>query len=409
MTPVDNRSDTLERLRAAFRESYEGADPTHLVESPGRVNLIGEHTDYNGLPVLPMAIQRRVTLAFRAREDAIVRVASTRSGFKSRCFELDDEIEPYASGDWGNYAKAAALTVAREAGVAHGIDALLGSDIPMAAGLSSSSALVVACALALLEANGLSAGRTELADWLAVGERYVGTEGGGMDQAICLTARAGHAARIDFDPLRVELHPLPPDWRFVVAHSLATAPKSGLARETYNLRTSECREALATVAAHLGKEGRNVSYPALLEQHEPNELYAVAEDVLDPVLRRRFHHAVSEARRVELAVEALANADLSVFGVLMDASHRSLRDDYEVSTLELDTLVRIAQEAGAAGARLTGAGMGGCVIALCPADWSEEVTTAFGERFYASRQYLGGLEDRLFTARPSQGASVTAL
>jgi galactokinase len=402
-------SEPVARLRAAFREHYEGADPTHLVESPGRVNLIGEHTDYNGLPVLPMAIQRRMTLVFRPREHPIVRIATSQSGFEPRRFEISEEIEPYPSGDWGNYAKAAALTLARQAGVSRGIDAMLESDIPVAAGLSSSSALVVASALALLEANDLAFGRTELAGWLAAGERYVGTRGGGMDQAICLSARAGHAGRIDFEPLRVELHPVPADWCFVVAHSLATAPKSGVARETYNRRTSECAEALAAVATHLGEDGRSASYPALLDRHEPNALYAVAEEVLDPVLRRRFHHVVSEARRVELAVEAMAHADLSVFGVVMDASHRSLRDDYEVSTLELDNLVRIAEEAGAAGARLTGAGMGGCMITLCPAEWEEGVKRALAERFYAGRRYLGGLEERLFTAQPSEGASVTAL
>lgn len=368
---------------------------------------MGDHIDYNGLSVLPMALQRRVSVLYRERDDASVRIASTAAGYAAREFKLSRKIKPYGAGDWGNYAKAAAQGLVERFAIARGFDAVVHSDIPVAAGLSSSSALVVAFALAVLHANDHEeVERLELAELLAEAEHYVGTRGGGMDQAICLAARRGSASRIDFEPLRLTAHPIPPEWNFIVAFSLVQAQKSGTARKTYNARTRECHEALKRVTEALGIADKVDSYRGLMRRRRTRDVLKAAEPALDGILIRRFRHVVTEAERVGKAEEALAAYDLRGFGRLMRASHASLCDDFDVSSPELDELVDIATRAGAAGARLTGAGLGGCVVALCAQERADKVLKRLKNRFYDTRDYEGPLEDLLFVAAPSGGAEV---
>ncbi len=194
----------------------------------------------------------------------------------------------------------------------------------------------------------------------------------------------------------------------IVANSLVAAPKSGEARETYNARARECGDALAGVAAALGADPEP-SYRDLLAIHSTADLLAVGRDVLTDTVFRRFRHVVSEADRVHQAERALTAYDLRAFGRLMTASHHSLRDDFEVSCPELNELASIAGRSGAAGARLTGAGLGGCVVALATESKSQKVLAGLSRRFYERREYEGRREDQLFVAEPSAGASVTAL
>jgi galactokinase len=402
-----NVTNNIANATAAFRAQFGSPGPTFVVRAPGRVNLIGEHIDYNGLSVLPMAIPRAVTALVRPRSDSTVCVASQAPGFGMRTFALAADIPPYPVGDWGNYVKAAAQALERDHGPLTGMDVLLGSTVPVAAGLSSSSALVIGVALSLLAANDVTVERLALAERMALAERYTGTQGGGMDQAICIGAEAGHASRVDFHPLRLTAIPVPPDWRFVVAHSLEQAEKSGPAQETYNRRTVECRLAFEAVVARLGKPFPG--YRELLQAHTPEELLATAQAALQDPVRRRFRHVVTEADRVRRAEVALRAADLGGLGRLLAESHRSLREDYEVSAVTLDELVDLAMEAGAKGARLTGAGMGGCIIALCTARTSGNVVSALRTRFYAPRNADDGLEQHLFVAEPSAGARVEHL
>jgi galactokinase len=377
--------------------------------APGRVNLIGDHIDYNGLSVLPMAIQRHISIMYRERSDVTVRFASTEPRYEPREFGLQIPIEPYEAGDWGNYAKAAAQGLGERFALKRGVDAVVHSDIPVAAGLSSSSALLVAAALAILHANEIEIERLQLAELLAEAERYVGTRGGGMDQAICLAARHHSASRIDFHPLRLTAHLIPPEWQFVIAFSLVRAEKSGSARETYNRRTNECRKALEQMSEALKLPNRIDSYPSLIAERRPAQLVRSAEEILEGPLLRRFRHVISEAERVRRSETALTAYDLRAFGRLMSASHASLRDDYEVSCPELEELVEIATRAGAAGARLTGAGLGGCVVALCAEKKTAKVLSAITNRYYSDREFVGRLEDQLFLAEPSGGATVTAV
>ena len=286
------------------------APPSRLVRAPGRVNLIGEHIDYCGLPVLPMALSRGVRIAFERRPDRGTRLVNADAHFAPSFFTIDASIPPAAAGDWSNYARAAAQALAQRFPDLRGVDALVQSDLPIAAGLSSSSALVVALALALLQANGVTVAPLELMELLAQGERYVGTAGGGMDQAIILGAQAGCASRIDFRPLRLTPTVVPADWRFIVAWSLVPAEKSGGARQAYNERTRQCDEARRLVANRLGRS-EDISYPALLAAAPVEELLLVAEATLSGVLARRFRHVVTEGTRVPRAEAAMAAGDLA--------------------------------------------------------------------------------------------------
>ena len=399
-------------LAGAFAARY-GTRPTHLSRAPGRVNLIGEHTDYNDLPVLPMALQREVRMALRPRDDGLVRLANESAEFEPVEFEIQPGIPRSAPGHWGNYVKAPADHLAAHFGIRRGFDGVLVSDLPVASGLSSSSALVNTIGLALARLNEVEAGPLELAALMADAERYTGTRGGGMDQAISMGARAGHAARIDFAPLRMSHVPVPAEWRFVVADTGVRAEKSGAAQRAYNTRREECERALRIVGETLVGRGElptpPASYPALLAALGFDGALAAGRDALDTHLLKRFRHVVTEARRVESAVDMLAGGDLTGMGELMDASHESLRTDYEVSSPELDEMVTLARQGGAVGARLTGAGFGGCAVALAPAGAVEEVVTALRERYWAARSARDASADRVFVAAPSEGASYRAL
>jgi galactokinase len=379
-----------------------------LVRAPGRVNLIGEHIDYCGLSVLPMAVQRNVRMVFQSRTDREVRLVNRDPGFGPCTFVLSESIASAPAGDWANYARAAAQALIPRFPDLRGIDAQVESDLPIAAGLSSSSALVVATALAILHANGVSVGPPDLIDLmdlLSRGERYVGTAGGGMDQSIILGAQSGCASRIDFHPLRLTPTAVPADWQFIVAWSMVHAEKSGAAREEYNARPRQADEARRLVAARLGHP-EDTSYSALLAAAPVATLLERAGTTLSGVLAKRFRHVVTEGARVHQAEAAMARRDLALFGRLLDDSHQSLRDDYEVSHADLDHLVELAREAGAAGARLTGAGFGGSIVALCPAERAPHVMTALRERFYAPRGAAADVGRYMFAAEPSAGADV---
>jgi galactokinase len=334
----------------------------YIVEAPGRVNLIGEHIDYHGLPVLPIALERRVRIEFRPRADR--RISASSNGHGPREFEWSDALTPVAQGDWENYLRAAARAVARKWGVGAGLDATIHSDLPEAAGLSSSSALIVACTLALLRANGIDASFEELMEVLPEGEHFVGTRGGGMDHAASLASRTGCASLIEFAPLSIRHVPIPPGWSFLVAHSGVTAEKSGAVRERYNAR----RKAGTTALAHLGAS----SYRDVLD----GDIASLAASLSTVEEQDAFLHTTSEALRVRQAVAAMESAEAETFGRLLSESHASLRDRLHVSCPALDRLVDAANAAGALGARLTGAGFGGCIVAFCLPHQLDRVRTA---------------------------------
>jgi len=403
---------SMEEVVAAFQKRF-GGTPTHFVRAPGRVNLIGDHTDYNGLAVLPMALQREARIYFRPRSDGMVMLHDLDDRFAPLEFEIGPGIPREPDGHWGNYVKASANELARRFAIWRGLDGVLHSDIPVAAGLSSSSAIVVAAGLALAHINEVPVEERAFAELMADAERYTGTRGGAMDQAISLGGHKGCAAKITFGPLRLRPVSIPADWSFVVADTGVRAEKSGAAQNIYNLRRSECEDALSEIIDEIVRADRlsviPTDYAALLRAMPAADALAAAEDVLRGNLLRRFRHVVTEAARVDEAVDRIRGADLSGFGTLMDASHGSLRGDFLVSTAELDDLAAIAREGGASGARLTGAGLGGCIVALSDRSTVETVLETLVAEYYEPRKLTDALDDRLFVAVASPGASVGVL
>jgi galactokinase len=365
--------------RALLAETFGPGGESALVSAPGRVNLIGEHIDYHGLPVLPIAIRRSVRVAFRARADRRIRAVSA-GGYGVRDFDWTADLAPVAGGDWENYLRAAACAVGRKWGTGRGVDAAIVSDLPPAAGLSSSSALIVAFTLSLLRANAAAPTFEELMEVLPEGEQFVGTRGGGMDHAASLASQAGCASLIEFDPLAVRFVPVPPDWAFLVAHSLTVAEKSGAVRQQYNA----CRAAGTTALQRLGFPSYRLAIEGrTLAQLEELAAQKVTAHKLNDAERASFLHVASEALRVRAAVRAMEQHDAAVFGSLLLASHASLRDRLHVSCHSLDRLVEAAMDSGALGARLTGAGFGGCAVVFCRKPDLPSVRGRLIQRYYA--------------------------
>jgi galactokinase len=376
------------------------AESASVVAVPGRVNLIGEHIDYHDLPVLPMGIQRRIWIAFRARSDSHIRAISA-GPYGEREFHLPAHADPGLLGDWSNYLRAAAHMVNSRWALTRGIDAAITSNLPPAAGLSSSSALLVGFTLALLNANNISPTFGELMEILPEGEQQVGTRGGGMDHAAILGCREGCALLVNFAPLEISPIRIPDDWSFIIAHSLTTAEKSGAMRSEYNHRR--------TAGSHALKQLGFASYRSATETHSRDELTGLASKTMKNSLNgdemRCFLHVVTESFRVEEAVAALRNADATAFGKLLSASHASLRDQLRVSSPALDSLVEIAHNSGALGARLTGAGFGGCVVILCRASDSERVRADLVKNYYSHHANFDP-ENHIIIAEPSSGAAL---
>jgi galactokinase len=361
---------------------------------PGRVNLIGEHIDYHRLEVMPMALERRVRIAFRGRDDNRIRAAS--ANYPAREFVWERKLTPGAAGDWENYVKAAAQAVGDRWGVGRGLDAELEADLPPAAGLSSSSALLVAVTLALLRVNGHVARFEELMEVLPEGEYFVGTRGGGMDHAAVLGSERGCASLIAFEPVGLRPVPIPADWAFLVAHSMATAEKSGPARDEYNARRAAGNAALQRLGFG--------SYREAIEGRPFAELRELAGGKLaDEREHDSFLHVTGEAARVHEAVRAMEGGDAEGFGILLQQSHASLRDLLRVSSAALDRLVEAAVSSGALGARLSGAGFGGCAVVFCRRAEREMVRRGLIERFYAT---VPGFceEEHLIDAEAGAGA-----
>jgi galactokinase len=356
-----------------------------MVSAPGRVNLIGEHIDYHGLPVLPMALRRSIRIQFQPRADC--RICVTSGAYGHREFAWTSGLTPVARGDWENYLRAAAQAIAGKWGVMNGIDATIDADLPPAAGLSSSSALIVAVTLALLRANQREASFEELMEILPDGEQFVGTRGGGMDHAASLASREGCASLIEFVPLAVHHIPIPAGWAFLVANSLHASEKSGAVRERYNAVRTAGTEAL--------RETGFASYAEAIQGRTEEELGAMAAAKQLPPA---FLHVVTEAFRVRHAVRAMHDDDAARFGRLLLASHASLRDRLEVSCPALDRLVEAAMDSGALGARLTGAGFGGCAVVFCRSADLSKVHAGLVERFYS------GSSDHILHAEPGPGA-----
>lgn len=378
--------------QAALQTAFPGAPATILIRAPGRVNLIGEHIDYNGGHVLPLAVSQALWLAARPREDRQVRAFSPEMGAADG-FELDDPDGP-PGGSWLRYPYGVARALEQDDLTLPGLDVGLASSIPLGAGLSSSAALELAFALTWCTTTGVKIPRPRLAELCRQAEvETVGVACGIMDQFICALARAGHALLLDTRTLACRHVPLPSDRaRIVVVDS--RLPRT-LAGSAYNQRRAECDQALRLIQQQ--KPGV-MTLCDLWPSDLPNLL-----PLLPPPIDRRCRHAVEENARVLGAVAALDADDLERIGLLMNASHASLRDLYEVSVPELDLLTDLARGVpGVFGARLTGAGFGGCTVNLM----SPETVPAFRTQVRRAYRQATGLDPAIYVCRAVSGASV---
>ena len=360
----------IAQARDAFESVFEGQADV-VVQAPGRVNLIGEHTDYNEGFVFPSAIDRWAVVAARSRADSGVRIYSAMHEEVAE-FQVDDVLE--AQGNWADYPKGVVREFQKLGHSLCGFDAAIVGNVPMGAGLSSSAAVEMAVGKGMVVLNRIEISGPELA---LLGQRaenhFVGVNCGIMDQFISANGRAGHALFLDCRDLSFELVPLFGDGvQIVICNSGVTR---GLTDSAYNDRRSACESGVSLLAGAMGTDIRALRDVSM----EVLDAYggALSETVL-----KRCRHVITENERTQRAVVLLSKGDLSEFGALMVASHESLRDDYEVSGKELDLLVEIALNVpGVFGARMTGAGFGGCTVNIVERDAVSDLTDAINERY----------------------------
>ena len=374
-------------LAQTFRELY-GGQP-RVYRAPGRVNLIGEHTDYNEGLVMPAAIDFSTSVAIDARDDRRVVV---RSANFSDTAELDlDQPPTHGRGHWSDYPFGVAIKLEAAGQKLRGANILVHGDLPIGSGLSSSAAIEVATGLALLELANASVDRLELAKLCQEAENeFVGMRCGLMDQFISCFGQTGHALILDCRSLEYQPLPLPRNVKLVVCNTMV---KHELAASEYNARRAECEEGVRLLA-------RQFAEVQSLRDVTMDNLERVKSELAE-VVNRRCRHVVSENERVAAASEALQREDLEAFGRLMGESHRSLRDDYEVSCKELNLMVDLASKAdGVVGARMTGGGFGGCTVNLVESDSVDSFAEAVAEGYARAT----GREPEIYVCSPAQGA-----
>ena len=374
------------QVAQTFDQRY-GAAPAFLVRAPGRVNLIGEHTDYNDGFVMPMAIDRAAWIALRPSGDRKVTVEALDFG-ESDTFDLDHlDRRP---GSWVDYVRGVTWALQQHGYATAGWEGVMAGDVPVGAGLSSSAALELAVARAF----------GAVADWpwdaprmALIGQyaenKWVGMNCGIMDQMISAAGIAGHALLIDCRSLATTPMPLPAGTAVIV---LDTATRRGLVDSAYNERRAQCE----TAARHFGVEALRDVSAAQLENARPQ---------LDDLTYRRARHVVTEDNRVLQACDAMRAGDALALGRLLDASHVSLRDDFQVSSRELDAIVEIAAAHPVClGVRMTGAGFGGCAVALVRDEGTQEFVD------YAAAAYMArtGLTPRVYVCAATNGAEIVA-
>ena len=366
----------MSALRDAFAEAY-GQQPDGVWRGPGRVNLIGEHTDYNDGLVLPFALPWGIDAAVARTDTGVVEVSSRQKPDQPARVALAD-LAPGTPPGWAAYA-AGVVWALREAGhEAGGARVLIDADLPIGAGLSSSAALECAVAIALNDLYDLGLSAPDLARLTQRAENaFVGAPTGGMDQNASLRARAGHALYLDMRTGGATNVPFDLESAGMRVLIIDTRVKHALVNSEYAQRRKECEEA-----------ARILGVPAL---RDVEDLDAALARLDDPVLRRRVTHVVTEDHRVNATVGLLRAGALREVGAMLNASHISLRDDFEVSSPELDTAVEAAFAAGARGARMTGGGFGGAAIALVDAAKTdavrEKVATAFSAKSWRAPEF----------------------
>lgn len=377
----------IESFKQEFRRIYR-SEP-QLFRAPGRVNLIGEHTDYNQGFVMPAAIDFYTWLAIARRSDSAVNIRSDVFA-ESISLRLTDGLRPQHS--WSDYVVGVIDQIRQSGNTLAGADILIRGEVPMGSGLSSSAAIEVAAAFSLLTINNWPVDRTQLALLCQRAENnFVGMRCGIMDQFISCNGTRDHALMLDCRSLAFTLLPLAPRSRMVICNTMV---KHEHASGEYNKRRTECEEGVSILRKFIS--GITSLRDVCVQQLEKYE------EKLPVVIYRRCRHVITENQRVQQAAAMLEQDDLNGFGKLMRESHASLRDDYEVSCRELDVMVEIATgQPGVYGSRMTGGGFGGCTINLVAVEHAEE----FRSKIAAEYKRATGLSPEIYISTAADGAN----
>ncbi len=386
-TKIAVESKIAAELRAGFRHRY--GTEARVYRAPGRVNLIGEHTDYNDGFVMPAAIEFNVWVAIAPRDDRKLVVHSENF---SESAEVDlDYRDPRPRNQWSDYVQGVAVMLQRSGHALRGASLLVCGEVSIGSGLSSSAAIEVATGFALIENSGLSVNRVELAKLCRKAENeFVGARVGIMDQFISCCGHAGHALMLDCRSLDYRLLPIPAGVSLVICNTMV---KHDLATSEYNTRRAECEEGTRRLS-------RRLPHVRALRDVSIEELDRYCGD-LPQTIYKRCRHVVTENARVHNAAAALEKVDLAMFGRLMSESHLSLKNDYEVSCPELDLMVKLAGEAeGVYGARLTGGGFGGSTVNLV----DERAVEDFRRDVASAYEKSTGLKPQIVVSAAAEGA-----
>ena len=366
-----------------------GYPATITIKAPGRVNLIGEHTDYNDGFVLPCAIDYETVIACAQRNDRQIRVIAADYDNEEDSFSLDEPILHSDAHPWANYVRGVVKHLMLRNKDFSGADMVISGNVPQGAGLSSSASLEVAVGQALKSLYDLPLDGVALAlNGQEAENQFVGCNCGIMDQLISALGKENHSLLIDCRSLETRAVSMPTNAAVVIINSNV---KRGLVDSEYNARREQCEVA----ARFFGVKALRDVDPAL---------FFSIEDELEPVVSRRARHVITENDRTLAAADALASGDLKRMGELMAESHASMRDDFEITVPQIDKLVEIVKEVigDKGGVRMTGGGFGGCIVALVPQDMVEKVRHAVEEQYQAH----SGLKETFYVCTASQGAGV---
>ncbi|MET0355997.1 MAG: galactokinase [Cellvibrio sp.] len=375
-----------QKLSELFKNYFDQA-PKFVVQAPGRVNLIGEHTDYNGGFVLPAAINYSTCVAISPRADRELHIIAEDFSGQKVVVDLDKPMQQDPNAPWSDYARGVVQELQKKGYRLAGGNFLISGNVPAGAGLSSSASLEVAFVRALTELSGEAIDPTDAAlVGQAAENNFVGCNCGIMDQLISARGQESSALLIDCQDLSTCTISIPVDWEILIVHS---GVKRGLVESEYNQRRAQCE----TAARFFDQETlRGVSLPQLLS----------AEGKLDALSFRRARHVLTENERTLLAAKALSSGDMPTLARVMAESHNSMRDDFNITTPAIDRLVEILQQAGEgqAGARMTGGGFGGCVVSIAPSAIIPRLMAAVEQHYEADT----GCVPRLIPAKASKGA-----
>lgn len=381
-------SALIENVKTAFSSVF-AYGPSHIVQAPGRVNLIGEHTDYNDGFVLPCAINYQTVVAASKRNDTRVRVVAVDYDNETDEFDLTKDIRFVENKMWANYIRGVMKSLLSRGYEFQGLDIAVSGNVPQGAGLSSSAALEVVVGQSVKVLYNLEISQAEIAlNGQQAENEFVGCHCGIMDQMISAQGLEHHAMLLDCRTLETQSVSMPKDMSIVIINS---NKKRGLVDSEYNTRRRQCEDAARILGV---KALRDVSLAQLNEKI----------DVLDETVAKRARHVISENARTVEAADALRNNDLKRMGELMAQSHVSMRDDFEVTVKEIDILVEIVKEVigTQGGVRMTGGGFGGCVVALVPPFLVDDIKAMVAAKY----QKATGLKETVYVCQAKDGARV---